>query len=71
MGIYLCSSQILGWLPPLVFTAMNEAGVTMYWNVASLCIFFGLAFLVSFLVASDFESAMKRARPTTESESPA
>lgn len=29
MGLLSCTGQILGWLPPLVVTAMNENGVEL------------------------------------------
>jgi MFS-type transporter involved in bile tolerance (Atg22 family) len=49
MGMYLFCGQILSWLPPLVFTFLNEAGVDMALGLASLNVFFlaGLAFLVA------------------------
>jgi Vacuole effluxer Atg22 like len=36
MGVFLFSGQCLSWLPPLVYTAINEAGVTQRIGVASL-----------------------------------
>jgi len=46
-GFWIYSSQIIVWLPPLIFTLMNESGVHMKYGVMSLIIFFliGLAFL--------------------------
>lgn len=39
MGVYLFSGQSLSWLPPLVFTAMNEAGVPINLSMLSLVSF--------------------------------
>ena len=39
MGVYLFSGQSLSWLPPLVFTAMNEAGVPISLSMLSLISF--------------------------------
>eukprot|EP00970_Alexandrium_tamarense_P011851 scaffold2578_cov197-Alexandrium_tamarense.AAC.17 len=47
MGMYLFAGQILAWLPPLVFTAMNEAGVSIRISMLSLLVFWStsIAFL--------------------------
>ena len=50
MGLYILSGQILSWLPPMVFTAMNEAGMDMAYGLASLDIFFALAILCLLMV---------------------
>lgn len=46
-GFYTYCRSILTWLPPLIFTVMNEVGVDMMWGLLSLLIFFcfGLVFL--------------------------
>jgi MFS-type transporter involved in bile tolerance (Atg22 family) len=51
MGLYLSAGQILTWLPPLLYTVLNEAGVSqrislgtlaVYWSLAWVCLsFFG------------------------------
>lgn len=43
MGFFLFSGQCLSWIPPLVFTTMNEAGVPQRIGVATLDIFFVIA----------------------------
>ena len=43
MGVYLFADQSLSWLPPLVFTAMNEAGVAIRLSMLSLAIFWIIA----------------------------
>jgi hypothetical protein len=50
MGIYLLATQILGWLPPLVFTALNEAGYPMTLGLGSLTIFFAVGIICIILV---------------------
>lgn len=60
MGVYSCTTQIISWLPPLVFTALNEAGVNMRVSIASLCIFFGISFGVLFIVEKDYDSAVEK-----------
>lgn len=43
MGLYLFSGQVLTWLPPLVFAAMNEAGVSIRISMLSLLVFWFIA----------------------------
>ncbi len=64
MGLYLCACQILGWLPPLVFTAMNEGGLSMRLGLASLNIYFLGSLIVYFLVG-DYQLAVERAKLTS------
>jgi hypothetical protein len=40
MGLYLFACQILSWLPPTVFTVMNESHVSMFYGLGSLSIYF-------------------------------
>jgi len=42
-GFYLYCSQIFSWLPPLVFTMMNEAGISLSWGGVQLNIYFLMA----------------------------
>merc|ERR1712154_349276 len=42
-GFYVNCTMILVWLPPLVFSIMNEAGINMRWGLASFDIFFIIA----------------------------
>lgn len=50
-GFYLYCTQVMGWLPPLIFTIMNESpGVELYWGGVHLNIYFFISFcLYSFL----------------------
>lgn len=45
MGFFLFSGQCLSWIPPLVYTGLNEAGVSQRVGVASLDLFFALSVL--------------------------
>jgi UMF1 family MFS transporter len=38
-GLYVFSRQVLSWLPPLVFTVLNEKGVSLRIGIASLDIY--------------------------------
>jgi len=50
MGLYIFSSQILSWLPPLIFTALNESGISMSVGLASLNLFFAVAMGLLFMI---------------------
>lgn len=45
MGTYLFYGQVLTWLPPLLFTLLNEAGVSQRVGIGSLAIWFLGGFL--------------------------
>jgi MFS-type transporter involved in bile tolerance (Atg22 family) len=49
MGLYLFSGQVLTWVPPLVYTALNEAGVSPRVGIGTLSVYFaaGILALVS------------------------
>lgn len=42
MGVFLFACQILCFVPPLVFTVLNEVGWSMQWGLASLILFFAV-----------------------------
>jgi len=42
-GYYVYTTQIIVWLPPLIFTSINESGLHMKYGLLSLVIFFFLA----------------------------
>lgn len=44
-GFFVYCTLILSWLPPLIFTLINESGVGMQWALLSLIIFFFSALL--------------------------
>jgi len=56
MGFFLFSGQSLSWIPPLVFTAINEAGVSQRVGVATLDIFFVLA-MICYLLMGGYAKA--------------
>jgi UMF1 family MFS transporter len=58
MGIYLLVTNILSWLPPLVFTAINEGGLPMMFGLGSLGLFFGLA-IISLICMGGYEDALQ------------
>jgi MFS transporter, UMF1 family len=52
MGIYNFAQSILGWLPPLIFSILNENGVPMNIGLASLNVFFFMALMALVLMGS-------------------
>ena len=44
-GFYLYCSQILSWLPPFIFTLMNEHGVPLKWGGIHLNLYLGCALI--------------------------
>ena len=44
-GFFLYCTQICAWLPPLIFTVMNENGISLQWGGIHLNIYFALAFI--------------------------
>lgn len=74
MGVFLFACQILSFLPPLVFTLLNEAGYSMSLGMASLILYFVLG-LISLIQMGDYTQAMERvqkspnARPPPQCES--
>ena len=60
MGFYLFADQCVSWLPPLVFTAMNEAGVSERLGLSSIVIFFALGLLAYWKMGS-YDDCMTKA----------
>jgi len=58
MGIYICCGQVLLWLPPMIFTILNESGVDIRYGLFSQSVFYYLAILFLLSVGS-FENALK------------
>lgn len=65
MGTYICACQVLSWLPPLVFSMLNESGYSMRLGVTSLAVFMFISFLILFLVG-DYEEAVAHAKVVDE-----
>lgn len=57
MGIYLFMGNLLAWLPPLLFTVLNEHGVPLSVGLSSLNIFFFIGFAFLFGLG-DYRSKM-------------
>lgn len=68
MGIYISACQIVGWLPPLIFTAMNQAGISTSVSLAtlSLYILLGLSALTCFVPS--YEESMRQAQDQRHEE---
>lgn len=49
-GFFLYCTQIIAWLPPLIFTSINESGVHMKFAVMSMSIFFFIAWIFLMLM---------------------
>lgn len=70
MGLFTFCSQIIGWLPPLLFTALNQRGIDMRWGL-SLIVFFILIALICTLGMGTYEQAkaeVEHANNKTESD---
>jgi UMF1 family MFS transporter len=65
MGTYICACQFLSWLPPLVFSVMNEAGISMRIGLFSLTFYFMVSFCILFLVG-DYDEAVAHAKAVDE-----
>jgi UMF1 family MFS transporter len=59
MGVFLFACQILAFLPPLVFTALNEAGFSMQWGMASLVVYFVIGYW-GLVQMGDYQTAIDR-----------
>ncbi len=70
MGAYLFFGQILAWLPPLVFTALNEAAVSIRISMLSLLIFWFIS-VVCLQIMGPYETAVRQANEAVEDSSPA
>ena len=52
MGLFLFATQILGFLPPLVFTILNEAGYPMWLGLSTLIVYFGIGLIGQFAMGN-------------------
>ena len=61
MGIYIFSGSVLAWLPPFLFSFLNEIGASVTIGLASLNLFFvgGFALL---LMIGDYDEAVALAQ---------
>lgn len=60
MGFYLFADISLSWLPPIIFTALNEAGLSERVGLASICIFFLLS-LIGYWKMGSYDDCVKAA----------
>ena len=59
-GMYLFAGQILGWLPPLIFTSLDQAGVPMVYGLMVDGLFFLAAwFFVHFGLQHTYDSVVE------------
>ena len=65
MGTYICACQMLAWLPPLVFTIMNEAGFSMRIGLLTLTVYFFISFCILFFLG-DYGDAVAHAKAVDE-----
>ena len=52
MGIYIFSGSVLAWLPPFLFSFLNEIGASMSIGLASLNIFFAGGFVLLLMIGN-------------------
>ena len=64
MGIFLFAGQCLSWIPPLVFTAMNEAGISQRIGVATLDVYL-LISLLCYCFMGSYKKAREEVNRTT------
>ena len=60
MGLYILACQMFSWLPPTVFTVMNELQLSMYYGVGSLAIYFLISMVCLYMVG-DYQSVVNAA----------
>jgi MFS-type transporter involved in bile tolerance (Atg22 family) len=65
MGLISFFSQIIGFGPVLVFTALNEAGYSMRWGLASLSFFLLTSFICT-LMCGSYNKAIESVAHTSE-----
>jgi MFS transporter, UMF1 family len=59
MGVYLFAGQVMSWLPPLVYTILNEFGVSQSLNVGVLSVYFTGGF-GALLLVGNYEYAIEQ-----------
>ena len=67
MGIFTFVTQVVGWLPALIFSIMNEKGVNMQWSVSVLAWFLFVSILLLFGVG-DYDAAVEQVKEVGEQE---
>jgi len=67
MGFFSFVTQILGWLPALLFSIMNEQGVDMRWGLSLVSFFITAAIFFTFLIG-DYDKAVEQIQQENERE---
>ena len=49
MGLYLLACQIFSWLPPTIFTVMNELHLSMCYGLGMLSVYFLISLICLFI----------------------
>ncbi len=57
MGLYIFSGSVLAWLPPFLFSFLNEFGASMNIGLASLNAFFVGGFALLYMIG-DYDDAV-------------
>jgi MFS-type transporter involved in bile tolerance (Atg22 family) len=66
MGLFVFAGQILGWLPPLTVTLMNEHDVDLKWSLMVVCAFCIFAVLMTLPMGSYEDAKEMVARDSAE-----
>ncbi|EEC50464.1 predicted protein [Phaeodactylum tricornutum CCAP 1055/1] len=66
MGLFVFTGQILGWLPPLIFTLMNENGADIRWGFGLVTFFCGFAAICTLPMGNYYEAVAWAARQSEE-----
>ena len=67
MGMFTFVTQVIGWLPALIFSIMNEKGVDMRWGVSVIAWFLCVSILLLFGVG-DYDAAVEQVKEVGEQE---
>ena len=67
MGLYIFCQNIFGWMPPLLFTILNELGAHITIGFASLNLFFTIG-IFCVLMMGKFENVLESVNPSHRSE---
>lgn len=65
MGLFTFAGQIFGWVPPLIFTTMNENGIDMRWGFSLLSWFTAAGLFVTLFIGS-YEDAVAQVQPEND-----
>ena len=65
MGTYICAGSLLAWLPPLVFTIMNEIGMSMRIGLFSIT-FYYMGSLIALWKMGSHQDAVEHAQQIDE-----